>query len=112
LSLDWTSFTVVAAPDPSSKCNEELLLDWFGGVKEVWVSAGIGAELEPGVPIFCLKLVIHCCSGNRFPPSVEITSEVVAGVRCTSCQDKFCGRGKRELKWVRNRGSGTIAAVL
>ncbi len=106
------SATVVTSPDPCSKGKQQLLLDRFVRIGEVWVATDVGTKFEPVIPIFGADLIIHCRSGNRLPASVEITSEVIPGVRCASFQDKLCGKGKRALKWVRNGESGTRAAVL
>jgi hypothetical protein len=101
LSIDLTAFPVVSAPRPCSKTDKEVLLDGFVGAHEVRVVSGIGAEFHPCVPVFGLELVIHCCSGNCCPASVDVTSEIFLGIRGTSFQDSDCGSGKREEKWVR-----------
>jgi hypothetical protein len=87
LSLDLNSAAVVASPDPCSETDEKLLLDGFGAVEQVGVLAGFTTELEPVVPVLGLQVVIHCYSGNHLPSSVEVTSEIKAGVGSTSCQD-------------------------
>jgi hypothetical protein len=100
LSLDLRSSAVVPAPDPSSEAEEKLLLDGLGAVEQVRVPPGIAAKLEPVVPVSRLAAVVHCCSCNRLPSSVDVTSEIRAGVRGTRRQDCCCGRGKRSVKWV------------
>ena len=50
---------------------------------------------------------IHCCSGNHVPCSVEVTKNVVSGIRCTCLQDCCCGKGKVAEKWEVNKVSGT-----
>jgi hypothetical protein len=87
LSMDLMSAAVVTPPHPRSETEEQLLLDGFGGVGEVRVASGIAAELKPRVPVFGLDAIVHCGSGNRLPASVEVTSDVRSGVRCTSFQD-------------------------
>jgi hypothetical protein len=79
---------------------QELLLDGFVGVDEVWVAMCVGTKFKPVVPIFGADLIIHCCSGNHFAASVKITSEVITGVSCTSFQDKFL----RFTHWMVNWG--------
>jgi hypothetical protein len=111
LSLDLRSSAVVPAPDPSSEAEEKLLLDWLGAVKQVRVPPGIAAKLEPVVPVSRLAAVVHCCSCNRLPSSVDVTSEIRAGVRGTRRQDCCCGRGKRSVKWVRNATSQVISKL-
>jgi hypothetical protein len=87
LGLDLRSAAEVTSPDPRSETEEKLLLDGFGTSEQVGVLSGIAAKLEPRIPVFRLDTVIHCCSGNRLPSSVDVTSEVGAGIRCTSRQD-------------------------
>ncbi len=94
LSLDLRSSAVVSAPDPSSETEEKLLLDGLGAFEQVGVPPGIAAKLKPVVPISRLAAVM--------PSSVDVTSEIRAGVRGTSRQDCSWGRGKRVVKWVRN----------
>jgi hypothetical protein len=77
-------------------------LDWFGTVEQVGGAVCVAAEFEPRFPILGLDAVIHCCSGNRFPSSVNITIEIRSGIRGTSRQNCCWGKGKRWLKWVRN----------
>jgi hypothetical protein len=86
LSLDLRAPAVVTAPDPCSKTKEELLLNGFGRVGKVGIAPGVATEFEPQVPVFGLKAVVHCCSGNRLPSSVEVTSKICFGIRCTSRQ--------------------------
>jgi hypothetical protein len=81
LSLDFKSAAVVATPDPCSETNEKLLLNQLGTVKQIWVPLGLAAELEPEVPVFGFQAVIHFCSGNCLPSSVDVTSKIHLGMR-------------------------------
>jgi hypothetical protein len=75
---------------------------------DVWVASGIGAVLEPVVPVFGLKPVIHHCRCNRVPRSVKVTSDVVSGIRCTCFQYCCCnGKGKRLVECWRKTAFGT-----
>jgi hypothetical protein len=94
LRLDLTTSALVALPHPSSKTNKQLLLDGLGGADELRVSASVVAKFSPVTPVDCSKGVVHCCSFNHVPASVDITSKFITGIGCTSFQDSSCGRRK------------------
>jgi hypothetical protein len=87
LRLDLTTFAVGTSPHPSSNTDKQLLLDGLGGIEQVRVASRIGTKLKPVAPVGGTKGVIHRCSVNCSPASVNVTSNIIAGVGCTSVQD-------------------------
>ena len=102
LGSNLSTFLEESSANPGAKNQEDFLLVEFGHGVQVRCSSPIGHVLQPGGPTLGSGVVIHCCIGNRFPHSIEITLESMAGVGCASCEERFWGRGNLELKWVRN----------
>ena len=83
------------------------MLYYGGDVLQVRVPLCFQAEFHPVVPVFGLQPAIHCCSNNRDPCSVEVTSNIVYGARFTCLQDCCQGKGKVVKKLDINKVSGT-----
>jgi hypothetical protein len=89
----------VARSNPGGKCQEEPLLGLLGHSPEVGVDGDRCTVGGPPGPARRSGLVVHCSRLEGLPRSVDITLESSSGVGCTSCQESFCERGKRELKY-------------
>ena len=74
LRLNLFSSAKAACTDAGSKVEEELLLFGFSKVLDVWVrDFDHGTVAEPPCPAGISGFVVHRCSGECFPQSVEIT---------------------------------------
>ena len=81
LNANLKAPTIVAPPVLFVKTEEGVLLDVGGVVLQVKFTSFVQFEFHPVLPVFFLYLVVHCRSGNYFPCSIKVTSDVESGVR-------------------------------
>ncbi len=85
-----------------NKGNEVSLFEGLGQILHIRVDPAFLRVTCPIVPRSTASLVVHCCSPNRCPHSVEIMLDQRLEGGRTLCQGSFCGKGYSKLNWVRN----------